>query len=396
MGKTNYRIIYYSPHPTHDIVSEVGYATHQRETILALEELGHVVHKIILGGTSKSELKFDSGKAVDASGLKGLIKKFVPRYIWVSLKDIKLQFHDKKAAQLLEKGILEFKPDFIYERSEILQDASVAIIRKHSVPYFLEVNAPFVEEMKSLEGSSFMHLWAKGMEAKKYKLASKIFTVSSALKKYLIKEYKVESNKIVLAPNRINTQKFKAIDSSAKGIRTFGFVGSVLPFHKVDILIEAFAKLIEKEASCKLIIVGDGNQLEELKTRARQLGITKSIDFKGRIPHDKVVDEIEQMDVCVMPGTNWYGSPVKIFEYGYMSKPIIAPKEQPLIDVLEHEKDGLLVKQNADDLCDAMYWMTKNEDKALQMASNFKQKIEDQFTWKHAAKEIINAFEEEQ
>ena len=51
-----YRIIYYSSHPTHDIVSTVGYSVHQRETINSLRNLNHEVFPLIMGGVDEKKV----------------------------------------------------------------------------------------------------------------------------------------------------------------------------------------------------------------------------------------------------------------------------------------------------------------------------------------------------
>ena len=72
------RIIYYSPHPTHDIVSEVGYATHQREVILALRNLGYEVFPVIMGGTEEANLNTLATNVYKIPLYKRLTKRLFP------------------------------------------------------------------------------------------------------------------------------------------------------------------------------------------------------------------------------------------------------------------------------------------------------------------------------
>ncbi len=392
MKKLN--IVYYSPHPTHDIVSEVGYATHQRETILALEKLGHTVIKVIMGGTQRSELKFEPGKAIEPTGLKAIIKKLVPRLIWITLKDIKLLQHDKRAVKILEKEILFHQPDLVYERSEILQSGSVRVVKKHKVPYFLEVNAPFVEEMKRIEGRSLLHFMAKSKEKVKLDAANAVFTVSTALVNYLQSEYGVEQKKLHLAPNRINIENFRqSKDLVETGVFTFGFVGSILPFHNVRLLIESFKEIANRNNNVKLLIVGEGRERSNLEQLSKALGIETKVEFVGSVPHIDVANYIRKMHVCIMPGTNWYGSPVKIFEYGAMCKPIIAPNKIPLRDVMENGIDGILVNETVAELSAAMQETLSNYAEAIKRAEFFYSKIMKKYCWQHAAQQIVNVYD---
>ena len=391
---TKHKILYYSSHPTHDTSSEVGYATHQRETIEALRELGHDVINVNMGdiGMRGEDSAYTSGNK--KGGIKEVIKALVPKFFWISLKDFKLLLHDKRAGDVLEKAVLEHKPDFIYERNEILQDSGLKVAKKHSIKYFLEVNAPFPEEMVKLEGRSFFHWFSPSMEKRKYQYASKIFVVSTALRTYLKNKFGTDTSKILLAPNRITPSKFYRLEGRNE-VKTFGFVGSILPHHKVELLIRAFSKLKRQNSELTLRIIGDGAQREELEELTSKLDILDSVIFVGKVPNDKVIEELNLMDVCVMPGTNWYGSPVKVFEYGAACKAIIAPNQIPLLDVMTSGKDGLLSEENEEALYEAMLYMVEHPEESRAMAETFHQKVLNQYTWLHAAKEIVSAHETE-
>ncbi len=391
------KIIYYSPHPTHDIVSEVGYATHQREVINALKELGHTVIPIIMGGIEPNNLS-KAGIPAENNSLKSKIKKLVPKFIWTSLKDLKLMQHDKNAARKLEEAIVKHKPDLVYERSEYLQDAGVSVIRKHNVKYCLEINAPFIEEMKGFEGSSIWHKLAHKKEKNKIQKADKIIVVSTALKEFIIKKYCAKEDDIIIQPNCINISKItintEKVDEiklkyDFKNYKVIGFVGSILPHHGVDILIDAFNLVLQKDNNIKLLIVGDGSIVDQLKSKIEKLGISNKIIFTGKISHSLVFNYIQCMDICVMAKSNWYGSPIKIFEYAAIGKPVIAPETPAVLDVMEHLKTGYITKMNAHELAEGIHFALNNSELSALWAANFKNKVMAEFTWDKAAQKII-------
>jgi glycosyltransferase involved in cell wall biosynthesis len=392
------KIIYYSPHPTHDIVTEVGYATHQRETIIALQNLGAEVIPVIMGGTTFEEVPYKDGKAITHSGLKGFIKKIIPRYVWVTLKDFRLMMHDKRAAKRLEAAIIKYQPDLVYERSEYLQDASVAVVKKYKVKHYIEVNSPFVQEMKHLEGNSLWTSLGHYKEKRKYKSADKVWVVSSALKEFLVNRYQIESSKIIISPNRINKEEFERIIPLPFDIKTsqkqvvIGFVGSILPHHDVEDLIEAFGIVKRKNTDALLCIVGGGSLLDSLKQKVKEQQLTECVLFIGKVPHHQVPAYIKQMDICVMPGSNWYGSPIKIFEYGILGKAVIAPNNGPVNDVMEDLKDGILIEKGAEAIANAIIQLIENPDLRQSIGQHFKSKIEAEYQWEHAAKMILEQY----
>lgn len=392
------RIIYYSPHPTHDIVSEVGYATHQREVILALKALGHDVLPVIMGGADASTLSPLAKDSYQPSKIKALLKKIIPAVLWTSFNNYKLRLHDKRAGNILRNAIIEFKPELIYERSEYLQDSGAKAAKEYGIQYFLEVNAPFVEEMRSFEGYSLYENKAHSIEKYKLKKADRVFAVSTSLADFLVNRYQCKKEKILVQPNCINPSKVSVntvesdrinSDFSLKDNSVIGFVGSMFPYHGVDILIDAFAEVSKSHKNIKLMIVGDGSILNQLKSQAKQLGIESKVIFTGKIPHSQVFNYISVMDICIMAKSNWYGSPVKLFEYGLMKKPIIAPDTSPVRDVMIQGKDALIVQDNVKDLATAIKELIEDNVKANALADSFYAKVMAEYNWKHAADNII-------
>jgi glycosyltransferase involved in cell wall biosynthesis len=51
----------------------------------------------------------------------------------------------------------------------------------------------------------------------------------------------------------------------------------------VDVLLQAWAKVVQEEKSLKLLIVGNGSLESGLKTLSRSLGIVESVDFVGAV-----------------------------------------------------------------------------------------------------------------
>lgn len=392
------RIIYYSPHPTHDIVSEVGYSTHQRESIHAFRQLGHEVLPVVLGGTEQSAVNIHiSGISKQSDKLTG-IKKLLPLWIWNALKDIRLLKHDVKAGKQLEQAILAFKPDMVYERGEYLQDSGVKMAAKYRIKHVLEVNSPVVEEMAAFEGPDLLRFLGHRKERKKLKSTSHVIAVSSAMKDYLQTFYGCKPP-IHVAPNAINPDK-EQIDAEAvkqirdgfsKDTQIIGFVGSLFPYHGVDGLIEAFAGVIKEQPDVRLMIVGDGSIRERLQIKAEKELPAGLITFTGKVPHAHVMNYIKAFDVAVMPSSNWYGSPIKIFEYGLTGVPIVAPDKAPLRDVMEHRKHGLLVSDNPENLKDALLFMLLNPDAANEMGACFREKILQYHIWTAQAAGILSA-----
>jgi glycosyltransferase involved in cell wall biosynthesis len=389
------KILYFSPHPHLNLAAPSGPGTHMREVIGAFEKRGHMVVKFIAGGE-----KMDASSPIVFK--KNPIKKFIPSYIWQSLKDRQLLKFDHALQGRLKHIIQLEKPDLIYERGYYLMSAGVRVARELNIPHFIELNAPYPEEKKSMEGNSWYV--SKAYEIEKFQVvnASLVVTVSSALKNYFVRKTAINPDKILVTPNAVNESVFTNAYQDVQQFRTklgfesnhlvIGFVGSIFPYHGVDELIRAFVDLAQKSTNARLLIVGDGEILPQLKEILNASGLANRAVFTGNVPHAEVFDYIRCMDVTVMAKSNWYGSPVKIFEYGAMNKLIIAPDEVPVHDVMEHDVHGYILGENEHSLLPTLLRIIEHTEDSKKLAMAFYSKVKSQHTWQHVGDSILEHY----
>jgi len=329
------------------------------------------------------------------------IKQFVPSYLWQSLKDYKLKQTDKHNLKRLEELITKEKPDLIYERSYYLMRSGYETARKFEIPYFCEINAPYPEEKLHMEGNSFFRKESYRVESAQINAANAVFTVSTAMKDYLVRQSRGNQDKIHITPNAVNkehiqishqrTDELKCLYGIDDGNKVIGFVGSIFPYHGVDLLLEAFAELTKYGfREYKLLIVGDGEILPVLKDYAEKNIEKGKVIFTGNVPHKEVYNYISLMDIAVMARSNWYGSPVKIFEYGSMNKSIIAPDVVPVRDVMINGIHGILIKDSSKELFQSIEYLITHPEEAKKMANAFHQKVMNEHTWHQTASRILS------
>jgi glycosyltransferase involved in cell wall biosynthesis len=246
-----------------------------------------------------------------------------------------------------------------------------------------------------------MHPLGHAIEKRKLHAATKVFAVSSALRDFLAARYRFPAGSISVIPNCIDpsTVHVAAEDVEAlrqkfqlQGKNIIGFVGSFFPHHGLDDLIHAFARIEQQHPQAVLLIVGGGMNEEALKKQALATLGEGRVVFAGKVPHHQVYPYITLMDITVMPKSNWYGSPMKIFEYGIMGKVVLAPDNGPVNDVMEHGKDGWLVKPGIPALSEALNHLLLHPDQAHNMGLQFKNKILSEYTWNRQASYILSHF----
>lgn len=389
------KIIYYSPHPGLNLMSASGYGTHMREMINAFRESGHEVVPVIMGGTQATETSF--GGEVSVHPLKKAVKTVTPPAMWRTLKDVSLWRFDSNARAALRQAVEKHHPDMIYERGNYLQMSGVEVARQKGIRHVMEINSPYVEETYSLEGAeSYFKRWAYAREAGQARMTDQLVVVSSALKSYYIEHHQIEASRIMVVPNAINPADIRPDENHKKeiirkygleGKTVVGYVGSIFKWHGVDALVDSFGALGTPDV--KLLIVGGGELLDTLRQQAQSNPRAGDIIFTDWVPHNEIYDYISVMDIGVMARSNWYGSPVKIFEYGALGKAVIAPASIPVKDVMTDGQDGILIDADKKILKEVMLTLANDEDKRLKMGDSLKRKILKNYTWVKNAQRIM-------
>jgi glycosyltransferase involved in cell wall biosynthesis len=385
------KILYYSPHPHLNLSDPSGYATHMREMIEAFKDNGHEVETLIMGGEVPKEAV---GETKSLS--KRFLKAVLPKLIWESLKDYALIQFDKKAKESLLQKSSNFKPDVIYERFNYLQSSGSEVASLLGIRHFVEVNSPYIFERKQYQGNSAFLSKALKKERLVFSRSYKLVVVSSTLRDDFMRNHRLDEDKFIVTPNAVNLESIH-VDRNLKEQITktydlqnyivIGFVGSIADWHGIDILISAFIKLDDK--NLKLLIVGGGEKLSYWQKVVEDNSMNHYILFTDKVEANQVFTYIDCMDIAILPKTNNYMSPIKLFEYGIMQKAIIAPNVQSVKDVMKHKEDGMLIEPSEEGLSEAIRFLTSHKNEASSMAKSFCLKVKNEHTWKKMAKKII-------
>lgn len=391
------KILYYSAHPHLRIEDQTGYGTHMREMIAAFETLGHDVDFLIAGHQSVPvEETLGSNTR---SFIKEFFKFMIPGLLWETLKDLELIRIDRTNKRLLNRLIVELHPDVIYERCHYGMISGVEMANYHGIHHILEVNCPNVEERIKLSGNSLLTRRAARMDRWAFSKTDHVLTVSTHLAEHLeihnlAKRWSVTPNAIRLGQQKESTlnvtRRSMSIDESAV---LLGFVGSIFPWHGVDLIIHAMEQLHGKARQVQAIIVGDGAIVEDLKLLTQSFELDEKIHFVGSVPQRDTFVYTQLCDILIMPKSNAYGSPVKIFEYALSGKPCIVPNTSPVTEVFTHEQDGWVVDSTAEAIVSAIESIIDLPAKADKCANNWHLKVTSTHTWQsnaHVALSSLN------
>jgi glycosyltransferase involved in cell wall biosynthesis len=151
-------------------------------------------------------------------------------------------------------------------------------------------------------------------------------------------------------PNAIDPSRFRSSEL-APSLRAklglddaivIGHVGLFYRWDRLDVLIELAKSIREWHPNVKVLLVGDGPEMVNLKETSHQFGMEDSVIFPGPVHRDDVPAYIGAMDICVLPDSNAFGSPIALFEFMAMGKPCVVPDLGPMRDVIEDNVTGIV------------------------------------------------------
>lgn len=176
--------------------------------------------------------------------------------------------------------------------------------------------------------------------------------------------------------NGVDTSKFVA-PTSKKNLDTFskqtdlvfGTVGRLAEVKNQTLLVQAFIDLWQTypahQDKLKLVIIGDGILMPEIKAMVEQANISKSVYLPGR--RDDIAELIKAMDVFVLPSLA-EGISNTILEAMATGLPVIATRVggNPDLIMPAHQQSHLVSCQSPQELTRAMALYLEHPEKLVQ------------------------------
>ena len=332
---------------------------HILEIVNAFRGLGH---RVLIASLVETEGEpADASREAREASWKKLVRKVPGAYELVQLG------YNVAALPVLLWKIYRERIDFIYERYSLLNFCGVLAARLSRRPIALEVNSPFAleqHEEREIQAARF----AGWMERVTCNAADKVIVVTKSLARILIRNGVAES-KLAVIPNGANPRHLKQTrhadelrNALGLGQRVvIGFVGWFRRWHGLEFLIEAFADSALADSGAVLLLVGDGPAMCDLRTLVERRRLQESVIFAGPVLHEDIPPYLEMIDIAVQPAANRYCCPMKILEYMAVGKPIVAPKQENIEELLSDGEQALLfAPEDANSLCDALLRLTRD------------------------------------
>ena len=291
----------------------------------------------------------------------------------------------KAGLELAEKYIKENgRPDIVHAHSIFNGGFLAAAIKaKYSIPFAVtEHSTAYARRLISADRLQ--------LAAKVAQKAGALIAVSSEFCQLLDHTLNT-SQKWRYIPNVVNDAFFLQKEASQKSKTSFKFINIALADKKKNQrnLIIAFAAKFSTNKNVRLLIGGDGPELNALRQLAVSLGIADQVELPGRLSRNQVLIQMNQADAFVL-SSNYETFGVVLIEALALGLPVIATRCGGPESIIR-EEDGLLVPvDDVESLGAAMEAVFENQDRYD--PSEIRQACRDRFSEEIIARRLINLY----
>ncbi|MAN07021.1 MAG: hypothetical protein CL987_03225 [Euryarchaeota archaeon] len=319
------------------------------------------------------------------------------------------KYLNKSVDYLLEEA-KKRKPSIIHSASNFVCGyAGVKAARLLGIPSIYEIRGFWhltqSTKREGYENSDHYNVSEK-LEIETAKLANHVFTITGSIKDILV-ENGVDESKISILPNAVDIEKFTIEKRDEEleqklGLKdkiVIGYIGSFVEYEGLDLLIKACKMLYEEVGDVfRLLLVGDGDVFDKLRSLAEDSGLSEFVIFTGRVHHDDVQRYYSLIDIAPLPRKGFrvceLVSPLKPFEAMASGKLLITSNVKALNEIIEHGVTGLVFeKDNYQDLAEKLGSVIVDEDLRNEIAKNGNIWVKENHSWEKIAKSVTSIYE---
>jgi glycosyltransferase involved in cell wall biosynthesis len=207
-----------------------------------------------------------------------------------------------------------------------------------------------------------------------------IHAISNSTKQDLI-EFKVKSDMTVIY-NGIDLASYQGLDSKKDYQNYVLYVGRLVFYKNLDVVIRAFKEVAEKLPDSKLVIVGEGPMREKWEKMVLELKLTQNVEFAGYVSQERKVELLSRCSALLLPSL-FEGFGLVLLEAFAMSKPVLVADVKPFDEVVDDGIDGYILSAH-----DPHKWSEKivsillNKTMSENMGKQGRLKVENKFNIK--------------
>lgn len=289
-----------------------------------------------------------------------------------------------KLVKIAKRKIKEFKPDILHA----YYSSSYGLIGAltHFSPFIISI---WGSDIFQFPKASFINKIITNFNFSK---AQVLQATSIAIAK---ESANYTSKKIEIIPFGIDTNKFYPKDKVSDEI-IIGTVKWMKEIYGISTLIHAFNLTLKKvnNKKIKLLLVGDGPEIEKYKGICKALNIYHLVEFSGYIPHDETPEYYQKMDIfATLSNSESFG--VSVIEAAACGVPAVVSNVGGLPEVVQHEFSGIIVKPDDPEAASEAFAELINDDsKRKRFSTNGLKFVSENYRWEDNVRMQLKIYKE--
>ena len=302
-------------------------------------------------------------------------------------------------------GIKE-RPKALYCREMSLMIFLFLACKIIRVPMIIEVNGFLFDEMKLIGASSFKSMIFRIFQWINFNIAHDLVFVAAGLAEKYKKLYNLETEKMYVVPNGVDTDLFSPGDRDAAieniiengpfklnpKSRYITFVGSFYPHSLTPIIVEAARHVAQERDDVVFLMIGDGHDLPLCRKIVDENKLNNRVLFLDVRPHSEIPDYIRISSVLLYitgASPEWRSS-FKILEYMSSGGAAISNLELIFGVPLTHNKNYFFIEEPTPKLLsNAIIELIDNDKLRKVIGQGARELIVENFSWRKTAERLL-------
>lgn len=370
---------------------------------LSLIDAGHSVGLLSISDYKKDEIVNYKGIKVYCVGLSKFIADKMHGLAAM------LPWLDYYVANQVLKVLKQQNYDVIHLHDLYLFGAAAVLKKKIDAFFVGDLHENYIDALKDYKWSTTypnkllisFPKWER-KEKEWLQLFDEIIVVNEGMREKNISKGVLEK-KITVVSNSINTRLFDSYDLDKDIIRRFKdyftlvYVGGFVSNRGLEHVIKGMPHLRKYNNKIRLLLVGDGEVMGELKHLTKKLNVEDVVEFEGWQPQSKIRSYLEASDVGLIPFKRTpqtdNSSSNKLYQYMYYGLPILATNCRSVEQLVKEENSGIVYEENnTHQFTNNVIKLCEDVDARKTYAENGKNAVKNKYNWNLEAKKLIKVY----
>tara|TARA_B110000037_G_scaffold220367_2_gene288083 strand:- start:28396 stop:29508 length:1113 start_codon:yes stop_codon:yes gene_type:complete len=334
-------------------------------------------HEVVLGFSADHKVN-TSLSTNNNGGVKGLLKSILKKWAWF-YQSIAFRRFFKRQDQLIQLYRNKQPFDHVVEFHTVGSTLGKQLAEHWNADFSVIFDSPVEEQFYEMHGTKTTH-WKRIINSEKETLEAtdSIMVYSPASEAHILTKYSIKG-KVGVLPCIVT--KTNVNNNPQPDVFKIGFIGSFLTWHKIEMLVRVFKDFHKAHSHARLQLIGCGMEWDKVKALVEQLNLTEVVEMPGFVSEADLLNYKTQFSVALMPGSNWYGSPLKLFEYAQSNIPFIAPTTKTVVSIFQADKHCLFIdpENEGKSLLEMLNYSIENPTKMTEMANRAKDFVKENF-----------------